>query len=179
MEDEPAHEIVGTVISADPWYRPKTVLVRRRTREEGERYWPDRWCYLTEHKEQGESDEATIVRCLREELDLGPPRVILRGPVDVESRDPDHNELFRIHMYEVMVTGLADRMEINPRLNREEASRWIWASPLPAFGCALGFNYATLGNDIAVMRGGTIFEDLHDHLECLYKNYHSHYSTLR
>jgi len=157
MTQEVAHDVVGCVISADPWYKPKILLVKRRSKEEGERYWAGRWCYLTEHRYPGETDKDTIARCLKEELGLPPPKWIVKGPVGVESRDPDYHELFRIQLYQCLATaGLKDRMDIDPALNPEEASRWIWTSTLSPFPID------------AAIQSSPVFEDLYRHLDDLF-----------
>jgi len=156
MTQENVHDVVGCVISADPYYRPKILLVKRKSKEEGERYWPARWCYLTEHRNPGETDKDTLARCLKEELGLPYPKWIVKGPVEVESRDPDYHELFRIHLYQCLANGLEDRMDVNPSLNPEEASRWIWTS--------------TPFHTDAAIQSDIVFEDLYRHLDELSKS---------
>jgi ADP-ribose pyrophosphatase YjhB (NUDIX family) len=156
--DKKVHNVVGCVISADPWWKPKILLVRRNTAEQGEKYWPGRWCYLTEHIEPGEKAEDALSRCLQEELGLKGPKYILKGPVHIALRDPDHQELFKIRLFQCMLTGLEDRMDIDPQLNYSEASRWIWTSTLSPF-------YTD-----AAIRSDPVFEHLRWHLDLLYRS---------
>lgn len=153
MSGETIHNVVGCVISADPYWKPKILLVKRQSRENGEKSWPDCWCYVTEHKEPGEDDRKTLVRGLEEELRLPPP-LLIRGPVPVESWDPLHHELFRVNLYQCVLTDLEQRMLLNPTLN-QEAQRWVWTSTLSAFH-----------TDAALYRE-LLFDDLHVHMRAL------------
>ena len=152
------HDIVGTVICADPWPNSKLLFILRNGIEEGEEYWPNTWNYLTEHREGNESDITTISRCIKEELGLVPNFLyILKGPAHVTSVEPNHpDEIFNIALYQVMITNLQERMEVSPILN-DENKRWTWFSQV-------GNPYDTLEIKAS---NAPIFPDLKDHLEAL------------
>ena len=155
MTSEEIHDIVGCVLSANPWQDSKILLIKRKSFSDGEKYWPEQWCYLTEHRKNKESDKKTIVRCMDEELGLSSQPLFIKGPVEVMSIDPIYNKKFKIKLYQCVPTKLDKKMEINPTLNMDEATRWIWASTVFPF-C----------NDSAILND-KMFEDLEDHLKLL------------
>jgi len=113
------HKVVGAIITADPWWPTRILLMKRKVI--GERFWPGVWCYLTEHIDADESDEDAIFRGMAEETGLKPV-IICGGPVIDNIIDPDYKESFEMRVYQCIPNGRI------PALN-EENTRYTWTTP--------------------------------------------------
>jgi len=135
------HRVVGAIITADPWWPCRMFLVKRK--DEGEKYWPGIWCYLTEHIEPGETDVEAIYRGMKEETGLE-PKIIFDGPAIDNIVDPIYKESFEVRLYQVIPNHWA------PRLN-EENTRFTWTT-------------GDLSNNASLLNE-PIFPHLEDHIQ--------------